>query len=251
MATWSTLIALLSMHLAMNYAAVTAVSMRTLSRQRLNIVVSHYQSAPGSGIALRPADVSKQERVFERDGVLRWSDKCIIGHCNIGVSMDRLLRSMNVGKSERNRRTGSLELDMRTIKLSELMRVYAEEAYILWATNSPMGCEVAIVLKQGCTPIDQLKAWSHALLFAQRARWSREGKREAVERKQHESEKNDASGPSGRDLLLADLKATLKETKSMFEDENLLESLREMGWDLDIAALETSAGTRIAVSSKM
>ena len=44
MATWATLIALLSIHLGTNYAAVKAVSMNSLNRQRANIVFGHMLS---------------------------------------------------------------------------------------------------------------------------------------------------------------------------------------------------------------
>jgi hypothetical protein len=200
----------------MNYAAVTAVSMRTLNRQRANIVLSQVLQ---SGNVLRPSDVSKRERIFERDGVLRWADDHLIGHCSIGVTLGTLMRSLG----PQHGRTGSL--NMQTIKLSELMLVFKDEAYILWFDHKQS--EAMIVLKQDCTPLDQLKAWTHALLLAQRLR-----------AKASPPEKNDG---------LADLRSSLDEVGRTFD--TLAERLRGAGWDLEIAALETRAGTRATVTS--
>lgn len=222
MATWATLIALLSVHLGTNYAAVTAVSMRSLNRQRANIVLSHVLQ---HGKVLRPADVSKKERIFERDGVLRWADDQIIGHCSIGVTLAKLLRSLG-GRG--HKRTGSL--DLQAIKMSDLMGLYDDEAYILWFAQS----EAMIVLKQGCTPIDHLKAWSHALILAQRTR-----------AKEAQSQPED-DGSSSEDRL-AELRSTLQETRRLFDTYE--EKLGASGWDLNIAALETRAGTRIVIES--
>ncbi|TKA67954.1 hypothetical protein B0A49_07548 [Cryomyces minteri] len=75
LATWSTLLLLLSIHLATNHAAVRAVSMRTLNRQRANLVFSHLIE---DDEVLTPEEVSKKERIFDWDGVLKaWA--CAIG----------------------------------------------------------------------------------------------------------------------------------------------------------------------------
>ncbi|KAF2656811.1 DUF647-domain-containing protein, partial [Lophiostoma macrostomum CBS 122681] len=220
MATWSTLIALLSIHLAMNYAAVTAVSMQTLNRQRANIVLSRVLQ---NGQVLRPNDVSKQERVFERDGVLRWADDHRLGHCSIGVTLGSLMRSLG----PQHGRTGSV--DMQTIKLSELMLVFRDEAYILWFDRSKSQFEAMIALKQDCTPVDQLKAWAHALVLAQRLR------------------SRAKASPREKDDGLEDLRSSLDEVRRTFD--TLVEGLKGAGWDLEIAALETRAGTRVVVTS--
>lgn len=219
-ATWSTLIGLLSIHLATNYAAVKSVSMRCLNRQRANIVISNILQ---SGRVLSPAEVSKKERVFERDGVLRWADDNIIGHCKIGVKMGTLVSLVGL----RHGQTGSLE--MRAIKLSDLMRVFEDEAYIIWKAHF----DAVIVLKQGCTPVDQLKAWTQALLLAQR-----EGTGVSDSKL-----RDDTSGDP-----LAELRATLEKTQQMFDAHEA--DLRNVGWDLDIAAVETRAGNRIESETK-
>jgi hypothetical protein len=214
--------ALLSVHLATNYAAVTAVSMRSLNRQRANIVLGRMLQ---TGRVLEPKDVSRRERVFERDGVLRWTDDHIIGHCSIGVPLERLLGAIG----QRQRRTGSLQL--RDISVSELLHLYEDQAYVLWFAQS----EATIVLKQGCTPTDQLKAWCHALLLAQSER------HRATESKWEADESAMVTG-------ITEIKSTMKEASKRFDA--CTEDLRRAGWNLDIAALETRAGTRVSISTK-
>ncbi|KAH9881603.1 hypothetical protein IAQ61_000330 [Plenodomus lingam] len=218
MATWSTLIGLLAIHLATNYAAVRAVSMRCLNRQRANILFSRLLE---HGQLLSPLEVSRRERVFEHDGVLRWSDDMAIGYCRIGVSLQTLLSHMGL----RNARTGSLHL--RGAEISELLHVFVDEAYILWPASS--AGHFLIVLKEGCTPMDQLKAWAHALLLAKG--YSLPGAKSVV----------DQTSLAGN--RLADVRRTLADTRTMFEKYS--GAMRDAGWDLNIAALETLGGTRV------
>jgi hypothetical protein len=215
---------LLSIHLATNYAAVKAVSMRCLNRQRANIV---FGSILQDGKVLTPLEVSQRERIFERDGVLRWVNGSIIGHCKIGVSLETLLSRMG----QRHTRTGSLEL--QTIKLSEVMEIFVNEAYILWFVDNDD--ETMVVLKEGCTPIDQLKAWAHALLLAQKLRGHMTT---------HKPAEDDSISTNKR---LALMRCTLEEANDNVMKETA--GLEEKGWDLSIAALETRAGIRIFSSS--
>ncbi|KAH7085087.1 vitamin B6 photo-protection and homoeostasis-domain-containing protein [Paraphoma chrysanthemicola] len=215
--TWTVLIALLSIHLATNYAAVRAVSMRCLNRQRANIVFSHLLQ---HGVVLTPSDVSQRERVFERDGVLRRADDSVAGYCKIGVPLDLLLN--RIGR--RHKRTESL--DLHAVQLSELVDIFESEAYMLWFTDADY--EALIVLKEGCTPIDQFKAWAHALLLASKVRGSG-GK----------PEDDDASPMAVR---LAEMRRTLRDTRDLFA--KYTEVLKQRGWDLETTALETRAGVR-------
>ncbi|KAF2013790.1 DUF647-domain-containing protein, partial [Aaosphaeria arxii CBS 175.79] len=244
MATWTTLIALLSIHLATNYKAVRAVSMRSLNRQRANIVLSHIVE---HGRVLRPSEVSPRERVFERDGVLRWAAAAdngrILGHACIGVTLNALLGRMDGQRQQRDgRRTGAREMKMRGMKLSDVLRIYDDDAYVLWFEQS----EAVIVLKHGCTPIDQLRAWTQALLLARRAR----KRGDALRRKQSgDGDVDDGLVSSdGQQEQLTELRATLEETRTLFE--TYAEELNNAGWDLEIAALETRAGTRTTINLK-
>jgi hypothetical protein len=228
MATWATLIALLSVHLATNYAAVKAVSMRCLNRQRANIVLAGILQ---HGVVLRPADVSKRERIFERDGVLRWTDDQILGHCRIGVTLETVLKCIG----HQHARTGAL--DLQEVKMSELLHMYEDEGYILWFDYSQS--EAMIVLKQDCTPIDQLKAWTHALIVVKGARAKKE--KDGLQRQP------DDDGSTLSKRVVADLQNALRETHVLFAA--FTGRLRDAGWDLDRAALETRAGTRAMMKS--
>lgn len=197
--------------------------MRCLNRQRANIVFS---SILHQGSVLSPTEVSQYERVFERDGVLRWVDDCVIGQCQLGVPLEVLLATMG----HCHQRTGSV--DLHAIKLSELLDVFANEAYILWFADGDY--EAIVVLKEGCTPIDQLKAWTHALMFAQRLRTRGIGRK---------PKDDDAILELGR---LDAMRTTLDEASELFV--KYVSVLKQKGWDLDVTVLETRAGVRTHLS---
>ncbi|EMD60120.1 hypothetical protein COCSADRAFT_151456 [Bipolaris sorokiniana ND90Pr] len=230
LATWCTLILLLAIHLATNYAAVRAVSMQSLNRQRANILFSHILQ---HGIVLNPKEVSARERIFERGGVLRWADDEVLGKCRIGTSLSELLG--RIGR--RDKLSGSLAFcssggdDGSEVDVFDLLSIFEAEDYVLWATGGPAAYEAVIVLKAGCGPIDQLRAWAHALLVA---------------------EKRQRGGDSGgtrakHGLVVGDLKDTLYEVRRMFDKYG--DEMRAKGWNLDVAALETKAGMRLQISS--
>lgn len=225
-ATWSTLMLLLSIHLATNYAAVRAVSMRSLNRQRANIVLSYMIQHQK---ALSPIEVSKKERIFERDGVLRWTDGQVVGYCRIGVKLQALLEHL----APSHEKTKSVRLE--AVELSGLMELYKDQLYILWFDAKTS--EAFIILKQGSTPNTQLKAWTQALLVAWRAK-------EAI--KQQLASRGSGAESPGADTL-SELHLTLKQTCETFED--YAERLKMVGWDLDIAALETRSGTRAVIKT--
>lgn len=198
--------------------------MRCLNRQRANIVFSALLQ---HGLVLSPQEVSRTERIFERDGVLRWTDGSMLGVCRLGVSLDTLLHPLG----RRHKRTGSLDLEH--IKLADLMAVFAEEAYLLWFVTSKR--EALIVLKDGCTPIDQLKAWTHALLLAHHVQHRSLG---------HKSEIDDAESV---DPQLTAMRSTLEDVRRIFAVHAV--ALEEKGWDISIAAMETRAGSRALIQS--
>lgn len=194
--------------------------MRCLNRQRANLVFGHLLQ---NGTVLSPADVSSQERIFETDGALRWTDDSVIGRCKIGISLNLLLNHMG----RRHKRTGSL--DLHAMKLSDLTDIFADEQYILGFSDADY--EASIVLKEGCAPVNQLKAWAQALLLAQRVR--------------SQSLEQDDASPGRR---LADLRRTLKDANEVFD--KYAKVLEGEGWDLDVAALETRAGSRIQLETR-
>lgn len=167
--------------------------------------------------------MSSQERIFETDGALRWTDDSVIGRCKIGISLNLLLNHMG----RRHKRTGSL--DLHAMKLSDLTDIFADEQYILGFSDADY--EASIVLKEGCAPVNQLKAWAQALLLAQRVR--------------SQSLEQDDASPGRR---LADLRRTLKDANEVFD--KYAKVLEGEGWDLDVAALETRAGSRIQLETR-
>lgn len=198
----------------MNASAVRAVSMRSLNRQRANIVFSHLLAYDK---VLTPKDVSRRERIFERDGVLRGSHDEAIGHCRIGVSLQQLMKAMS-----RGRRTTTGLVTLHGNELARLVDLYRSETYILWFDWEVS--TVYILLKQGTTAQSQLRAWSQGLVLAQRAA--------------------DNSGDEvSANLQFAALVASLEQTSKRFDEDT--ERLRAAGWDLDICALETRSGTRL------
>ena len=215
-ATWSTLILLLSIHISMNHAAVRAVSMHTLNRQRANIVLSNLLAHDK---VLKPEEVSRQERIFELDGVLRWKGSKVLGHAKIGVTLGSLATTL----VPRHNVTGSILTVMDMAKLAD---VYRHEEYLLWYDSAS---RIAyIVLKEGASPTSQLKAWTHALWIA------------------HRHATIQATGDVlDMIAILRLVEATLKDLSSRWS--GCLERLKTSGWDIEVANLETTSGTRIQI----
>jgi hypothetical protein len=213
LATWSSLILLLSIHLFTNYRAVRAVRMLTLNRQRANIVLS---TLVEQGKVLTPKDASEQERVFEWDGILRWRASEITGHAQIGVKLQLLLASITSPTPV----TGSIQNPI--VNLADLMEIYADEKFLLWVDAKQRS--VLIVLKEGCTTASQLKAWTLALMVTRRL------KRQELP----------PSEPLG---VLLILREALEEANRNFDD--FLRRLTLVGWDLQSSMLETRSGFRI------
>lgn len=205
-ATWSAMMLLLAVHLAMNYAAVRAVCMKTLNRQRANIVFS---SLVATGNVLTPKVVSAREKVFERDGALRWCDGTYLGHCTFGVSLRDL--TMNLGTQDRS--SGAFR--NLQVQPGDLFDAFKQEQYLLWYDNS-MG-QAVVVLKKDATPTSQLKAWMHAIFIAK------------------VSEK----------CSLKIVRETLTKTSKMLDFYH--EQLVRAGWDLNTVALDTRPSDRISV----
>ncbi|KAK2808808.1 hypothetical protein FQN49_008675, partial [Arthroderma sp. PD_2] len=155
LATWTALLFLLTVHLATNHAAVRAVNMSTLNRQRANIVFSVLFE---DDRVLTPAQASKEERIFEKDGVLRWKAEstAVLGTCQIGVSLEQLLLLLPSQSNDDcgdERKVGpNIDTD---ISLEALIDIFKEEEYILYF--NPLSRVGAIVLKAGVSPQSQLK----------------------------------------------------------------------------------------------
>lgn len=200
----------------MNHAAVRAVSMDTLNRQRANIVFS---TLLDSNKVLTPENISKRERIFERDGILRWGAQSI-GWAKIGVSLQTILAALGpahgITDSHRN---GSIELE-------RLVEVFRLEDYLLWYDSNHRAAY--IVLKKGAAASSQLKAWAHSLWAAR-----------------HYQSEYATSAESSDEAMLHLLASTLGELSSRWNSDMV--SLTAAGWDIGTASLETTSATRISL----
>lgn len=197
----------------MNRAAVRAVSMHTLNRQRANIVFS---TLLDQDKVLTPKEVSLQERIFEWDGVLRWGGSDPLGRADIGLPLRHLLASL----APAHALTGSIRDG--EAKVTRLARLYGQEDFLIWY-DAPQRVG-HITLKEGATAKSQLKAWCMLLWIAREAGGTH------------------ATGAAFEPML--DLhRTTLQETSSRWS--SCMDRMRSAGWDLDIASLETTSGSRI------
>ncbi|QQK41702.1 RUS1 family protein-like protein [Penicillium digitatum] len=257
--TWLVLLFLLALHLSMNYAAVRAVRMTSLNRQRANIVFSALLASDKSlALALEldldsttpappkknwtiltPAQVAEHERIFHRDGALQWTQHSgthtvthHLGSAQIGVSVSTFLGGSGSGSTLSALLGGSVSGSTsfrRTLPLQRLATVFADEFYILFLVPSAAGEGVkwhgSILLKRGCAVEHQLKAWAHALLAARVLARITMG--------------------SSVDAVLTVVEGTLALLNTENRFEKYLTGLSDVGWDVDIAALETRGGRRI------
>ncbi|EYE99468.1 RUS1 family protein [Aspergillus ruber CBS 135680] len=250
--TWLTLLLLLTLHLSLNYLAVRSVQMTTLNRQRANILFSTLLgsdpallfltlsgavgslSQPQTDLQeekrkwnlLTPAQVSNQELIFERDGILKWYSKAgqviTLGHANIGIPINQFLNSTDHNL------------------LPNLTSIFANESYILYlssvttiGTTTKVKWTANILLKQSCTPHSQLRAWMHGLLAVR-----------VISSSFPVDEKNGNYG----DKVLRVLEQTLTFLNHGKRFEKYLSAMEEYGWELDVASLETRPGRRVSIA---
>ena len=216
LATWTCLMLLLSIHLAMNHAAVRSVSLHTLNRQRANLVFSAYLA---DKIVMSPREVSSRERIFERDGVLRWKGQGLIGSARVGVSLQDLLKAWAGSQTV----TGSFR-DPDAI-LSRIVEIFSDERYLLWYQHPNR--EACIALKDGATPQDQMKAWAHALWVA------------------HRLESASLATGATPDKVLGVIQQVRIDLSTRWVA--CMQDIKSAKWDLNNANLETTSGLRLHV----
>ena len=217
-ATWTCLILLLSVHLATNHAAVRAVRMHSLNRQRANLVLSHLID---SKEVPTPEMISYQERIYEWDGVLRWRGGVPIAKARIGITMQEFVN----GLGPAHYMTGAVR-DRDSI-LQTLIKLYKDEDFLLWYHDQSK--TAYIVLKEGAPAKAHLKAWAIGLCVAHRLH-------------------NEDATSATTDRILEVLAMTLDEVAHQWTD--CITKIEAAGWDVDIASLETSSGTRICLHEK-
>lgn len=228
-ATWIALISLLSIHLGTNYLAVRSVTMRTLNRQRANLVISDFVSninAEKTRFNLpTPKDISRKERIFERDGAIRHIQGVVLGYCKVGVSLREILSSISSSPTV----SGSYKEETSSI-ITSLFKIYKNQGYVMWYSRRQN--TFLVILKENTAPSVQLDAWFHAV-------W-------ALSVSSSPAVGNSTNG-SDQDILKW-IEDSLRDSSLCKEKANLYEELRNKGWDLDTAAMEVRAGSRLVVS---
>ncbi|KKK15012.1 hypothetical protein AOCH_005269 [Aspergillus ochraceoroseus] len=278
-ATWLCLLSLLALHLIFNYAAVRSVQMTSLNRQRANIVFSTLfadtlidfenetesqlrqdqdQDQDQDQLPLHqtpqiptPAQVAKQERIFEPSGALKWSPSLttgtntphLLGKCQIGVSLGQFLSPSSSSSPSTTATASSPTSLTTTLPLADLTSLFAQEDYILFLSrNPPRGnaaprtTRASILLKTSCTPASQLKAWAHALLAAHLLLPSPSPSSPADQEKESDPEIKTA---------MRVLSTTLGFLNQSARFERYMGLLGEVGWDVQVAALATRPGRRV------
>ena len=227
-ATWTTLLLLLSIHLETNRRAVRAVSMRTLNRQRARLVFHHLKR----GHVPTPEEISRQERIFEWDGVLRDANDNVLGRCHIGSSMFQFLKDIG---SHQHRQTKSTQLPHDLLR--KIVSSFHEEPYLMWYNLSGKDVRVSVVIKKHAKASNLIVAWWQALMLM--------------------DELNFPENPPS--LIRATATSnTPEKTLELLESSIMGASgmmvqyeagLRKAGWDLDLNAVETTSSTRVTVQS--
>lgn len=170
---------------------------------------------------MTPDEVSSHERIFEWDGVLRWRGSLPFAKARIGVTLHSLLKTLGPAHLV----TGAI-CDADLI-LERLVKIYSHEGFLVWY-DSPKRTAY-IVLKCQASAKAQLKAWALALWVAHRFR------------------KQYATGANTENLLQL-LEITLRDISNQWDDS--IERIRAAGWDIDVANLETSSGSRIRLTEE-
>jgi len=222
-ATWTTLILLLAIHLETNRRAVRAVSMRTLNRQRATLVYHHLKQ----GHVPKPREVSEQEFVFERDGVLRSVLGAPLGWCTMGSQLASPLRHMSF------KRGVSQSLLMKSSWFQQTMLLLKDRRYVLILQEGSLVPLMYVVLEKEATTADVLVGWWHALAFAEASTVDMKGVRDLTY--------------VNEGKLFPRIATTAQTTTTMMEQYQA--RLVEAGWDLDTNALETRSSSRISIGA--
>ena len=229
--TWSLLLALLGVHLSMNARAVRAVRLRTLNRQRAGLVFGALFAGKRT---ISPDDVYAEERIFERDGVVRDVKGSIIGWARIGVSLEVMVQQMQQqrqtnttvqpGKTQRGSSFQQPSQDFEDNPMASIIDLFSQSNYILFPDRSRQ--TILISLAENASPTQQLQSWAHTILVLQRFSMLSTTDRQSV--------------PDNRVWEI--IQSTKHVLDARWDDD--VATLRAAGWDLDIASLETRSGSR-------
>ncbi|KAG7446676.1 DUF647-domain-containing protein [Guyanagaster necrorhizus] len=148
--TYTMLVVLVSLHLVLNYYGVRGLSLRTLNRQRANILWSTFRETKD---VLSPTEVTKHEHIFANSSILK------------DVTTGQELGSCTFASEG----LGSIFATGHGVLLFD---VFKTEQYLLWFHRTCIDSSgkklmggaprMHIVLKKGHGALDHLKAWVHA-----------------------------------------------------------------------------------------
>jgi len=214
--TWTALVGLLLVHLAMNYFAVRSVALATLNRQRTNILYSSYQEAKTSTTNKSlpiPTEVSRLERVFERDGALRNPlTGADYGTVKICRTLDNFLQAVKTSSST----------PMTEPNFQEIFSIMRDKRYLVWTRtyerSGSGSSHVWLFFKNDATPKDHLEAW----LFS------------------HELARRWCNPDASKAPRIAEaMRMSLITVGGMLPD--FLEKLHQAGWDTNFGAIVTQS----------
>ncbi|XP_071446420.1 RUS family member 1 [Hetaerina americana] len=139
---WKLFVLLTMMHLYANYKAVKSIKFRTLNNPRFLILLETYISR---GSILSPELVNERESAFLGHGI---SDKLLCGFkIKLGVSLSSA--------------SSSVKCKAELLKL--VTNIQKQRPYLL-IVDAKKRC-IHVILKQGETPQDVIKAYFHAVLL--------------------------------------------------------------------------------------
>ena len=189
--------------------------MHSLNRQRANLVLSDLLE--GRDIPT-PERVSFNEHIFEWDGVLRWRGSAPFARARIGISLQKMLSAL----APAHYVTGATRDDNSTFQT--LVNIHQNEDFLVWYCT--LEKTTYIVLKKGASAKTQLKAWAISLDVA------------------HQLQDSDATSATPAKVLQV-IASSLTEVSNQWDDS--IDRMHAVGWDTNIASLETTSGKRICL----
>lgn len=217
--TWIFLLALIAIHMLMNYLAVRSVMMRTLNRQRLTLAYCAFRSSSSHNQIQTPAQISKREYIFARGGRLYDYSTLIsgafLGHCRF----ENFISARQIGL-------------LSEPHVTSLLNIFSDEKYILsFGGGGNEGLRIQIYLREDATSRDTLKAWMHAIELAYLAR----------DRRKDKSNVFSFSDDDVLDIIRKSFQVVLQAHSKFCEE------LAKRGWDLETGALLTSEIARFKI----
>ncbi|KAJ5583951.1 hypothetical protein N7450_006615 [Penicillium hetheringtonii] len=231
--TWAALLFLLASHLSLNYAAVRSVEMTSLNRQRASMHRLHSHREEGSPSETptqskyTPSNPNPGTNILKRKNSSKRHTILLVPH---------FIKLTHTPRHSRNRlRKQEREHFTQPSPLTALIKIFNNESYIINLTpSSNKKWHAAILLKPSSTTKTTLKAWCHALITARAL-----------------CDCGELTGTSrmslSSDVVLGYISEGLERLNEGGRFDGYLEGLREVGWDVDIGALEVRAGRRVFV----